>query len=131
MTTLNGCFGGCFALLYEVVVNKKVSVDGACIGVLAGMVGICTSCGVCPLWTTCFINTPISVLSYYFGIWFNNKLQVDDPLGASALHYWPGAVSMIFTGFFADPKFVAKVYSCADDPDTPGLECASTAGLFY
>merc|ERR1711988_585337 len=110
MTTLNGCFGGCFALLYEVVVNKKVSVEGACIGVLAGMVGICTSCGVCSLWATCFINTPISVLSYYFGIWLNNKLKVDDPLGASALHYWPGAVSMVFTGFFAHPKFVSLVY---------------------
>ena len=35
MTTLNGCFGGCFALLYEVVVNKTVSVEGACIGVLS------------------------------------------------------------------------------------------------
>merc|ERR1711988_1054933 len=77
MTTLNGCFGGCFALFYEVVVNHKVSVDGACIGVLAGMVGICTSCGVCPLWTTCFINTPISCLSYYFGQWFNTKLKAD------------------------------------------------------
>lgn len=129
MTTLNGCFGGCFALLYEVVVNKKVSVDGACIGVLAGMVGICTSCGVCPLWTTCFINTPISCLSYYFGQWFNTKLKVDDPLGASALHFWPGAVSMIFTGFFAHPKFVSKVYGYSFI-DRKGVE-ADFVGVFY
>jgi len=130
MTTLNGCFGGCFALLYEVVVNKTVSVEGACIGVLAGMVGICTSCGVCPLWTTCFINTPISVLSYYFGIWLNNKLKVDDPLGASALHYWPGAVSMIFTGFFAHPKFVSKQYGYNFIDRNSGKE-EDFVGVFY
>ena len=53
---------------------------------LAGMVGICTSCGVCELWATLFLNTPLSCLSYYFGIWFNNKLKVDDPLGASVRH---------------------------------------------
>ena len=125
MTTFAGCFGGCYAIGFGRILYKYWSVELACIGVLAGMVGICTSCGVCSLWNVLFINTPLSVLSYFFGIWFNKKMKVDDPLGASALHYWPGVVSMIYTGFFAEPKFVELVYGYGTRGE------AGAVGIFY
>lgn len=110
MTTLSGCSGGITALLWTYLMEKHASLESAMTGVLAAMVGICSSCGCTTIWAAFWVIAPVSVLAYRFGLWFNLKLKVDDPLGASALHYWPGIWSMIACGIFSEPDIWEMTY---------------------
>jgi Amt family ammonium transporter len=112
MTTLGGCSGGCVGLLYNYIVTKHASMEHAISGVLAGMVSVCSPCAVVGIWAVFWVISPIGVLSYFFFMWVNTKCKVDDPLGASALHFGPGAVGMIAVGFFGKPDLVTTYYGC-------------------
>ena len=110
MTTLSGCSGGITALLWTYLMEKHASLESAMTGVLAAMVGICSSCGCTTIWAAFWVIAPVAVLAYRFGLWFHLKLKVDDPLGASALHYWPGIWSMIACGIFSEPDIWEMTY---------------------
>lgn len=56
--------------------------------------------------------SPLGVLSFFFFQWVNRKLKVDDPLGASSLHYGPGIVGMIAVGFFGEKVITDNTYGC-------------------
>ena len=92
MTTMGGCSGGCTALLYSMMPTRfggcgYPSLEYSINGVLAGMVAVCGCCAVVPIWSVFFIISPIAVASFFINMKINEKLKVDDPLGASALHY--------------------------------------------
>lgn len=90
---------------------------------LAGLVGITASCDV----TDCFGAIVIGIVSgllVCFGVWFlDNKLHIDDPVGAVAVHCLNGMWGTIAVGLFATPQ--APDYGIAD---TLGQEMV---GLFY
>ena len=50
VTTLGGCSGGCVALVYGMIVERKPLLEYAINGVLAGMVTVCSCCAVVPIW---------------------------------------------------------------------------------
>jgi Amt family ammonium transporter len=74
-------------------------------GVVAGLVGITGPCGVVDPWASIVIGL-VSGLVYSGGWRMHEKLQVDDPVHAIAVHAWPGAWGCIASGLFAVPKHV-------------------------
>lgn len=99
------------------------------------MVSVCSPCATVGIWAVFWVISPIGTLSYFFFMWVNRKLKVDDPLGASALHFGPGAVGMLAVGFFAKEDLTTTYYGCSYGStrigDNAALDCACYLGLFY
>lgn len=80
------------------------------------MVATCSGVNVYDSWIAVVIGL-LGAAGFYVQAWlFENKLFIDDPLNASALHMGSGIVGMIAVAFLANPKYLA-------DP--------SQAGIFY
>ncbi len=89
---------------------------------LAGLVAITAPCDVTNALGALIIGA-VSGLLVVFGVWFlDNKLHIDDPVGAVAVHCLNGIWGTIAVGLFATPS-------------SPGFAIAAedgmTAGLFY
>jgi Amt family ammonium transporter len=91
-------------------------------GMLAGLVAITAPCA--------FVNAPFAVLIgavagvivVYAALYVENKLKVDDPVGAIAVHGVNGAWGLIALGLFADGTYGGGLNGGPD---------AGVAGLFY
>jgi ammonium transporter, Amt family len=85
---------------------------------LAGLVGITAGCDVLDC-TGSIIVGIVSGLLVVFGVWFlDNKLHVDDPVGAVAVHFMNGIWGTFAVGLFATGT-------------TPDFPSTMKAGLFY
>ena len=90
---------------------------------LAGLVGITAPCDVTDCTGALIIGT-VSGLLVCFGVWLlDNKLRIDDPVGAVAVHFMNGIWGTIAVGLFATSS--APGYSIADSSGT------IMTGLFY
>eukprot|EP00966_Prymnesium_polylepis_P319772 7376203-Prymnesium_polylepis.1 len=86
--------------------------------VVAGLVGITGPCGVVQPGAAIVIGLLSGAI--YSGGWrLHERMQVDDPVHAIAVHAWPGAWGCIASGLFATPKQVTT------------LGYVAHAGLFY
>ncbi len=91
---------------------------------LAGLVGITAGCDV----MDCFGSIMVGIVSAFlvcFGVWFlDNKLHIDDPVGAVAVHMMNGIWGTIAVGLFATKS--APGYDIQ-------IECGGIKGegLFY
>ncbi len=97
---------------------------------LAGLVAITAPCDVCDAFGAIVIGA-VSGLLVIFGVWLlDNKLHVDDPVGAVAVHCMNGIWGTISVGLFATqtaPAF-ARGYG---DGSSFGANQIAGAGLFY
>lgn len=97
---------------------------------LAGLVAITAPCDVCDAFGAIVIGAVAGVL-VVFGVWFcDNKLHVDDPVGAVAVHMMNGIWGTIAVGLFATdtaPAF-ARGYG---DGVAFGANQILGKGLFY
>ena len=85
---------------------------------LAGLVGITAGCDVMD-GTGSIIVGIVSGLLVVFGVWFlDNKLHVDDPVGAVAVHFLNGIWGTFAVGLFATGT-------------TPDFPSTMKVGLFY
>ncbi len=85
---------------------------------LAGLVGITAGCDVMDC-TGSIIVGIVSGLLVVFGVWFlDNKLHVDDPVGAVAVHFLNGIWGTFAVGLFATGT-------------TPDFPSTMKVGLFY
>ncbi len=93
---------------------------------LAGLVAITAPCDVCDAFGAIVIGAVAGVL-VVFGVWFlDNKLRVDDPVGAVAVHCLCGIWGTISVGFFATetaPAFARAI--------SGGANQIAGEGLFY
>lgn len=69
-------------------------------GVLAGLVAITGSCAFVDV-TASLIIGAISGVLVVFAVILNDKLKLDDPVGAIAVHLWNGVFGTICVGLFA------------------------------
>ena len=70
-------------------------------GLLAGLVAITAPCGSVTNWAAIVIGI-IAGIVVYAGVMFNeNKLKLDDPVGAIAVHGYCGAWGILSVGIFA------------------------------
>ena len=97
---------------------------------LAGLVAITAPCDVCDALGAAVIGA-VAGLLVVFGVWFlDNKLHVDDPVGAVAVHFFNGVWGTLSVGLFATetaPAFARGI----GDGTTFGTNQIAGEGLFY
>ncbi|MHB1342678.1 MAG: ammonium transporter [Coriobacteriia bacterium] len=74
-------------------------------GALAGLVGITASCAYVSMGSSLVIGAIAGVL-VVFGVLMFDKLQIDDPVGALAVHGMGGIFGTLAVGLFAQDKFM-------------------------
>ena len=88
---------------------KKPDVSMTLNGSLAGLVAITAGCDVVNPWAAAIIGV-IAGAAVVFGVEFlDQKLKVDDPVGAVGVHCVNGALGTILTGVFASNAALADL----------------------
>jgi len=97
---------------------------------LAGLVAITAPCDVCDAFGAIIIGAVAGVL-VVFGVWLlDNKLHIDDPVGAVAVHCMNGIWGTISVGLFATKSAPAFARGIGDGV-TFGANQIAGEGLFY
>ena len=103
-TNMAAAVGGIAALVYTWLVDGKPSLSMVCNGVLAGLVGITAGCDCVSIGAAALIGLICSLLMCV-SVWFiDQKLHIDDPVGAVSVHGVGGITGTILTGLFAAPE---------------------------
>ena len=97
---------------------------------LAGLVAITASCDVTDAAGSCVIGIVAGIL-VVFGVWFlDEKLRIDDPVGAVAVHMLNGIWGTIAVGLFATDSAPAFARGFGDGTAFGANQIAGK-GLFY
>lgn len=114
-TTIAPSVATCVCMIFTWVKYGKPDVSMCLNASLAGLVAITASCDVTDALGATIIGV-VAGLLVVFGVWFcDNKLHVDDPVGAVAVHMFNGIWGTLAVGLFATPT-------------APG---STLTGLFY
>lgn len=90
-------------------------------GLLGGLVAITAPCGSVNNWSAIIIGIVAGTIIYY-GVMFNeNKLKVDDPVGAIAVHGYCGSWGLISVGLFSIGIGNGILADAAYAAEVPGL----------
>jgi len=122
-TTLGASIAACVALLFVFARTGKWDLPAALNGSLAGLVAVTAGCGfIAPL--------PAVIIGFVAGFIvilvaeLIDKLRIDDPVGAFAVHGACGIWGIIAVGLFAQPQLLFS------GPFAAGGEYAGQGGLF-
>ncbi len=114
-TMLSSFAGALSAMFITWLRHGKPDVAFTINGLLAGLVSITAPCGSVDPWAAIVIGA-IGGLIMYFGYIFNeNRLKIDDPVGAIPVHGYSGTWGVISVGIFSNG--VEKLYAA----NAPGL----------
>ncbi|KAG2455060.1 hypothetical protein HYH02_000885 [Chlamydomonas schloesseri] len=128
-TALAGGAGGISMLFYKFLTVRAWDVVATCNGILAGLVAVTASCSVIEPWAA-IITGAIGAIVFSVADYVTlNKLKVDDPVSAFALHGAVGAWGVLFPGFLAAPHYVVEVYGAYGFG--MDAEAGKRFGLFY
>ena len=100
-TILAGAAGAVSAMGLSVVKNKVADVGLTLNGCLAGLVGITAGCASVQPWAAIVIGVLSGVVMLFAVELFDQKLKIDDPVGAISVHGLTGAFGTICVGIFA------------------------------
>ncbi len=73
-------------------------------GCLAGLVGITAGCAFVSV-TSALIIGAISGVAVVLAVMMFDRLKIDDPVGATAVHLFCGVLGTLFVGLFAESRF--------------------------
>ena len=97
---------GALTLLYiSYFMTKTFGVSMACNGALAGCVAITASGAYVPHWAAIVIVAIGSALTCFCLDFIENKLKIDDPVGAISVHGVNGIWGLLAVGVFADGTY--------------------------
>ena len=99
-TFLASAAGGIATMVYTYLVYKKIDITMVINGILAGLVSITAGCNVVGPSSAILIGLIAGVL-VDIAVLFFDRLKVDDPVGAVAVHGINGLFGTIAVGFFA------------------------------
>jgi len=120
-TLLAGSTGGITMLIVSRLTTTHSSVLDCLNGVLAGLVGICSSCSIV-LPYSALITGAVCSLTFSLCDKAMARCKIDDPVAAAPLHLGAGISGMLLTGFTAYPPFLRDAF--------PGRE-SYPGGIFY
>ena len=109
-TTLSACVGGITCVCLEKAFNatRQWDVCSMCNGILCGLVSITAGCATVQPWAAIIIG--------FVGGWvyrgtsrFVRRVQVDDPLDASAVHFSCGLWGIFACAIFSTPEYAHEV----------------------
>ncbi|HSW88199.1 MAG TPA: ammonium transporter, partial [Candidatus Saccharimonadales bacterium] len=104
-TMLASGMGALSAMVYTWKKNGKPDFAMIINGFLAGLVAITAPCAFVNSVSAVIIGTVAGVLVVVAAVFIENKLKVDDPVGAVAVHGVNGAWGIIALGLFADGTY--------------------------
>ncbi len=104
-TNIAGASGGIAAMVTAWWWFKKPDVSMALNGVLGGLVGITASCAFVSIGSAIWIGIAAGILVVLSVIFFDQVLNIDDPVGAIAVHAVCGTWGTFALGLFAQDKF--------------------------
>lgn len=100
-TNLAACAGGVAALVVSWLRYGKPSLSLALNGVLAGLVGITDGCDCVSLGGSALIGLLCGVVLVYAVSFIDEKLHIDDPVGATSVHLCCGVLGTFLTGLLS------------------------------
>lgn len=103
-TMLAGCTGTFGAMLYMWALKGKPDASMAGNGLLAGLVAITAPSGFVNTVGAAIIGLVAGVLVCLSVAWVENRMKVDDPVGAISVHGTCGLWGVLSVGLFADGK---------------------------
>ncbi|QQE78785.1 ammonium transporter [Alicyclobacillus sp. SO9] len=99
-TLLASIAGGGAAMLYTLFREDKADIGATINGILAGLVAITAGCAFVGFWSALVIGAAAGVLMIWATGWVE-KIGVDDPVGAVAVHGVNGVFGTVMVGLFA------------------------------
>ncbi len=103
-TMLAGCTGTFAAMLYMWMTKGKPDASMSANGLLAGLVAITAPSGFVNTVGAAIIGLVAGVLVCLSVAWVENRMKVDDPVGAISVHGTCGLWGVLSVGLFADGK---------------------------
>ena len=100
-TNLAACAGGIASLLTAWFKYGKPQLSVTLNGILAGLVGITAGCDMVSAGGAVIIGLVCGVLLVFSIEFVDTKLHIDDPVGASSVHFACGGTGTILTGLFS------------------------------
>jgi len=113
-TTLAASGGGLSAICMCFLKDGYVDLPPLCNGILAGLVGVCSAVSVSEPWACWIIGFFAGIVEFWVAIGVQ-KLKIDDPLDATAVHLGAGFFGLICGGLFGTRMNTDAAYS----PDQP------------
>lgn len=104
-TCLSACAGGLASMLTMWVKFGKPDPSMTFNGVLAGLVGITAGCAEVSPGGAVIIGLLSGTLAVFSILFVDQKLRIDDPLGASSVHGVCGFLGTVMVGLFASPEY--------------------------
>lgn len=120
-TMIGGAIGGCTAMFYMWVKFGKPDPSMTANGALAGLVAVTAPCAFINAAAAFFIGLVGGLLVCIAVPFVENKLKLDDPVGAISVHCVNGLWGVIATGLFADGSYGDGINGVA----------GGVRGLFY
>jgi ammonium transporter, Amt family len=103
-TMVAGMSATVFGILYMWIFHKKPDPSMMCNSMLAGLVAITAPCAfVTPLGA--FAIGAVAGVLVIWSVFFFDRLQIDDPVGAISVHGVNGAWGVLAVGLFADGSY--------------------------
>lgn len=106
-TAIAGAFGATVCMLYVMWTSGKPDPSMMANGMLAGLVAITAPCAFVDPWAAAVIGSVAGVLVVLAIGFIENRLKIDDPVGAIAVHGVNGTWGVLAVGIFATGKYGA------------------------
>ncbi len=129
-TILSSSTGGLSALAFKAYMVKSLEwdINAALNGILAGLVAVTGGCAFVQMWAALVIGLIAGPYYVLMSDFTAKVLKIDDPLDATPVHLFTGALGLIMVGFFANPAFVEQTFPAFI---TGGGDPKNYAGIFY
>ncbi|NCC21851.1 MAG: ammonium transporter [Alphaproteobacteria bacterium] len=106
-TMMAACFGGLVSMLLGRVHDGLFRPDRSINGVLGGLVGVTAGCAAVTTHGAILIGVLSGFTVFYAAILLEEKLKLDDAVGAVPVHGFCGALGTILVGFLATDENLA------------------------
>ncbi|HEX4354767.1 MAG TPA: hypothetical protein VHZ95_17675, partial [Polyangiales bacterium] len=104
-TMLASAAGAASGCVYSWRRFEKPDVTMMCNGMLGGLVSITAPCAFVASWAAVLIGLCAGVIVVEASLWVEQRLRIDDPVGAISVHGVCGAFGVISLGIFADGSY--------------------------
>ena len=107
-TTIAPSVAACVTMVFTWVLNKKPDVSMCLNAALAGLVAVTASCHIIEFWAAAVIGIVSGFLIVGACNFIDQKLHIDDPVGAVGVHFVHGVWGIIAVGLFAVPELAGN-----------------------
>jgi Amt family ammonium transporter len=112
-TTLAACAGCTAATVISKVRTGKYDIGLTINGALGGLVGITAGCATVEPWAAVIIGA-VGAIVVIYAVELLDRLKIDDPVGAVAVHGFSGLWGVLAVGLFSSQAGIGTAYAETD-----------------